>query len=460
MGAEYAKLGPVKVISRSFLVASVAIIALFAAARPGAAEVSAAEVSDTAAAEHEARTPLSQVAEARAKSGQVVLHYFGREACPYCRQAETWLGPMQERHPDLIVRAIDVDEPAGRRLFISMMRERAKTPSAVPAFILEGVAEAGAPPDDAVWVGFSETIAAQIEADLAARLAGHEAPARPEGQLDLGWLGTVDLAAQPMLIATLLIAFVDGFNPCSLWVLTVLLAMILATRSRARIAAVGVTFLVVTTLIYGLFIVGLFTALAVMSSLGWIQLAVGVLAIAFGAVNVKDFFAYKKGLSFTIPDRFKPAIYRGGRAIRKDRPLAITLALTVALAGGVALVELPCTAGFPVLWTAMISDAGISHGGFAALLGVYLLVYLSVEIAILVGALITMRITRMQERHGKTLKLVGGTVMIALGLVLWIDRSVMERPAAALAVLLAALAVSLLVLVATRAWDRRSKARR
>jgi cytochrome c biogenesis protein CcdA len=416
----------------------------------GTAGASRAEAGQPVAADHGDVSPAMQ-------SAQVVLDYFGREACPYCRHAELWLEPMQTRHPELLVRATDVDEPTGRDRFITMMRERGETPSAVPTFILTSRDEGGDLSTDAVWVGFSEAIAAQIEADVSARLSGQAPPTRPAGELDLGWLGTVDLGAQPMLVATLLIAFVDGFNPCSLWVLTVLLAMILATRSRARIAAVGLTFLAVTTLIYGLFIVGLFSALVVMSSLGWIQLAVGLLAIAFGAINVKDFFAYKKGLSFTIPDRFKPAIYRGGRAIRRDRPLAVTLAITIALASGVALVELPCTAGFPVLWTAMLSDAGLGHGGFAALLAVYLLVYLSVEIAILVGALVTMRVTRMQERHGKTLKLFGGAVMIALGLVLWIDRSIMERPAAALGVLLVAVAASLLVLLATRAKERRTR---
>ena len=444
VGAKAALLALVKpmsgLVSRFMLVASIAMLA--------------ATWSSGAAAGQQAAPA------AEAERGQVELHYFGREACPHCRRAEAWLETLQAEHPDLVVREIDVDDPEGRRLFADMMRERGETPSAVPTFIVEG-GDDGAPSfEDEVWVGFSEGLVAQIEADVSARLAGEAAPQRRPGELDLGVFGSVDLGAQPMLVATLLIAFVDGFNPCSLWVLTVLLAMILATKSRARIAAVGITFLLVTTLIYGLFIVGLFTALVVAGSLGWIQLAVGLLAITFGAVNVKDFFAYKKGLSFTIPDRFKPTIYRGGRAIRRDRPLATTLAITVALAAGVALVELPCTAGFPVLWTAMISDAGTSPAAFAGLLAAYLFVYLSVEIAILVGAIVTMRITRMQERHGRTLKLLGGAVMIALGLVLWIDRSLMESPASSFGVLGLAVAAALAVLAATRIWERERRRRR
>ena len=51
-------------------------------------------------------------------------------------------------------------------------------------------------------------------------------------------------------------ALVDGVNPCSLWVLTMLLALVLHSGSRRRVMAVGGTFLLVTSLMYGLYIVG------------------------------------------------------------------------------------------------------------------------------------------------------------------------------------------------------------
>jgi cytochrome c biogenesis protein CcdA len=387
-----------------------------------------------------------EVAEA-SDAAEPVLWYFWRDRCPHCARAEAWLETLIQRYPALELRKVEVvQDDAGRALFFEMMRERGERASGVPSFIL----------DDAVWVGFSQPLADDIEEAVAARLTdGVQDSTRARRVLDMGPLGTVDLAAQPMILATVLIAFVDGFNPCSLWVLTVLLAMILATRSRARIAAVGLTFLLVTAAIYGVFIAGLFAAFAIAGQLGWIQVAVALLALAFGAVNVKDYFAYKKGLSFTIPERFKPRIYRGGRAVRKDRPLPVTLAITVALASGVALVELPCTAGFPVIWTNLVSEAGVGTAGFGGLLAVYLLVYLSVEITILVVAIVTLRASRMQEIHGRTLKLFGGMVMIALAFVLLFDPSLMEQLASSLLVIAAAVAASTVILLADRWWRAR-----
>ena len=366
------------------------------------------------------------------------LWYFWRDHCPFCREAADWLDRLEVERPGLDVRRVEVvRDPAGRDRFLTMMAERGETPRAVPTFIL----------GDEVWVGFSPTIAEQLEGRLSPGTAATEPSPR---RLDLGPLGRIDLAGESMLFATLLIAFVDGFNPCSIWVLTVLLAMILGSGSRARTAAVGATFLLVTAGLYGLFIAGLFAALSVARHLAGIQLAVALFALAFGAVNVKDYFSFRQGFSFSIPERFKPRIYRGSREVRRERPLPVTLLITVVLAAGVALVELPCTAGFPVVWTSLLAEAGVEGVAFAGLLAVYLLVYLLIEVAILTVAIATLSIGRLQETHGRTLKLLGGMVMLALGVVLLVAPSLMESLSGSLAVIGTALAAALAVMAVSR----------
>ena len=76
---------------------------------------------------------------------------------------------------------------------------------------------------------------------------------------------SVDLATQSLALSTALIAFVDGFNPCSLWVLSVLLALTLHTGSRKKVFIIGLVFLTVTALVYALFIAGLFTMFTIVS---------------------------------------------------------------------------------------------------------------------------------------------------------------------------------------------------
>ncbi|TVR60276.1 MAG: hypothetical protein EA422_14140, partial [Gemmatimonadales bacterium] len=143
-------------------------------------------------------------------AGSATLWYFWREGCPFCDQAEPWVEALDRRFPELTVQKVGVTrDPMAQAVFVRMMEERGQRASAVPTFIL----------DDEVWVGFSEPLAEDIENAVAARLGtADRSPSTGASVLDLGPLGRVNVAAQPMVAATALIAFVDGFNPCSLWV--------------------------------------------------------------------------------------------------------------------------------------------------------------------------------------------------------------------------------------------------
>jgi hypothetical protein len=320
---------------------------------------------------------------------------------------------------------------------------------------------------ETVWVGFNEQIGAEVEAAVVAAIEAGEAevtepvdetpvgpdpPPAVDTVIDVPLLGEIDAAARSAIGATALIALIDGFNPCSLWVLTVLLAMVLnAGASRGRVALVGGTFLTVTGLIYGLFIAGVFTVLGFIEHLDAIRIGVAAIALFVGAVNVKDYVAYKRGLSFTIPDRFKPKIYRGGRAVRDlDRPLPAVLGTTIAMAAGIALIELPCTAGFPVIWSGIMRTQGIEGAAFGGLLGLYLLIYVLDELVLFTIVVATLKIGRFEERHGRLLKLLAGTVMLSLGVVLLVAPTVMENLLVATLVVVGSAVVALVIDVVNR----------
>jgi len=376
----------------------------------------------------------------------VTLLYFGADGCPFCEQMERYLDDLEADFGDdleVIRYEVSGDQEAQDR-WVRELAERGREASGVPTTIL----------GDQVWVGFNRDIGERITQAVSREVAerdppdgevGPEVPVPDDTSVSVPFLGEIDVAARSALAATALIAFIDGFNPCSLWVLAVLLAMVLnAGMTRGRVALIGGVFLTVTGLIYGAFIAGVFTVLGFIEHLGAIRIGVAFIALFVGAVNVKDYLAYKKGLSFTIPDRFKPRIYRGGRSIRDaDRPLAAVLGTTVAMAAGISLVELPCTAGFPVIWTGILRTQGVEGSAFAGLLGLYLLIYILDEVVLFAAVLITLKVSRFEERHGRLLKLLGGAVMVALGIVLLAAPQLMEDLVGATLVILGAVIAAL-----------------
>ena len=264
---------------------------------------------------------------------------------------------------------------------------------------------------------------------------------QPAQIITIPLIGQVDLAKQSLFISTAIIGFVDGFNPCSLWVLAILLAITLHSGSRTKTLVVGLTFLLTTTIVYSLFITGVFTIFSYVGYLQWIQTLIGLIALVFGVVNLKDYFWYKEGVSFTISDKHKPKIYQNMRStVTTPRSMIGLVGSVAVMAVGVSLVEFACTAGFPVIWSNLMLSNNVSTMTFIALLGVYMLIYLIDELVVFGSAVVTMKASRVEEKHGRILKLISGAVILALSVVMLVNPALMNNLGPSLAVFSIALA--------------------
>ncbi|MCA1783078.1 MAG: glutaredoxin family protein [Dermatophilaceae bacterium] len=374
--------------------------------------------------------------------GESDLLFFWGDGCPYCELQKEWLEQAREDYPGLTVHEYEVwyDEE-NLALLTQVAADLGFEPRGVPVTVL----------GDRHWIGWADPIREDLTAHIEAQLAeadGAEvpdAPGEPSGTtISVPLIGSVTLG-DSLVASTVLIGFVDGMNPCSLWVITVLLAIVVRTGDRRRVILIGVTFLVVTALMYGLFIMGVYSALGLVSHLGAVQVVVALVAGGFGVISVKDYFAFKQGVSMTISDSAKPGLYQRMRRAAGHEALLPALAATVVLAMGAALIELPCTAGFPVLWAGILEANGVGTAQAVGLLPLYMVPYLLDEMVIFVVAVVTMRSLKMQERHGRLLKLVAGTMMLALAATVLIAPEAMSNPLFALLIFAAAIGVAALI---------------
>lgn len=383
----------------------------------------------------------------------VELVLFWGDGCPHCEAERAWLTEARDDYPSLRVTEHEVwyDEQ-NRELFAATAADLGFEPSGVPTTVV----------GERYWVGWSPTVQAEIE-KLLQSTGTAEPPVRDAGSgtVDVPLVGDVAVGADSLVVSTLVIGFVDGVNPCSLWVVSVLLAIVVRTGSRRRVLAIGTTFLAVTAGMYALYMAGIYSVMGVVGHLGAVQAVVAVVAGIFGVVSIKDYFAFKRGLSFTIRDSSKPGIYRRMRTAAGRQDLWPALGATAVLAVGVSLLETPCTAGFPVLWTGLLAESGVGTAEAAMLFVLYMVPFLLDELLVFGVAVVTLRATRMQERHGRLLKLVAGTMLLTLAVVVLVRPGTMSEPGPALAVFATAFTVAAAVhLVATRVVQRRQGAGR
>jgi thiol-disulfide isomerase/thioredoxin len=412
---------------------------------------------------------LTSPKSAAAQEGNpVVIYMFWGEGCPHCAAAKPYFEDLANKYPEIELRFYEIyNSIENQEKFVKMADAYNFEAFGVPTIFI----------GDKYWEGYIESMQPEFERVINACIlqgckdsgAGIIVPVenRPETQpnetnqmeeeivrtrtIKIPLIGEINLNNQSLFISTLLIAFVDGVNPCSIWVLTMLLALTLHTGSRKRVALIGIIFIFITALVYALFIAGLFTFLTFISFVTWIQVVVAIVALVFALVNIKDYFWYKEGVSFTISDDKKPGIFKRMRKILdSSNSLWGVISATVVLAAGVSLVEFSCTAGFPVLWSNMLSAQGVETGEFVLLLLVYMIIYQIDELVIFFVAVFTLKASRLEEKHGRILKLIGGTLMLTLAGVMIFNPNLLNNLNSALVIFAVAFGLTVLILLVHR----------
>lgn len=340
----------------------------------------------------------------------VELEVFVRAGCPHCEAAKVFLAELQRERPGLRIIFHDiVQDSTARQRLATLVAERGITTLGVPTFVI----------GTDLIVGFlsADTTGTEIRTRLDSKTQG--ATGDPTIQsIQTKWFGELRVRDLGLPLFTIIIGLLDGFNPCAMWVLLFLLSLLVNLKDRRKMALLAGTFVLVSGLVYFAFMAAWLNVFLLIGLSRAVQFGLGGIALFVGAVNVKDFFAWRRGITLSIPESVKPGLYARVRAILQAEKLIVALAGIVVLAGLVNMIELLCTAGFPALYTQMLSLHQLPMWKYYSYLGLYNMAYIFDDSLMVTIAVFTLSRRKLQERAGQWLKLASGTVMAALGLLL------------------------------------------
>jgi hypothetical protein len=334
------------------------------------------------------------------------IEVFSRHGCPHCALAYDWLDTLKQGQPQVTIIARDVyAAPENMDRFLELNGRFGIDRPGVPAFLV----------CDRFLVGFDPaTTRAEIEALLGMR---DSAAARPP-QVDLPWIGEVTLDRVGLPLFTLAIGLLDGFNPCAMWVLLFLLALLVNLHSRRRMALIAGTFVVISGAVYFAFMAAWLNVFLVAGYSRALQIGLGLAALLIGAIHLKDGLGRQVGISLRIPGAAKPGLYGRMREVVYARDLTAALLAVVTLAVAVNAVELLCTAGLPALYTGILAQHSLTAPSYYGYLLLYNLAYMADDGLMVAIAVYTLSHRKLQEGSGRLLQLLSGTVMVALGALL------------------------------------------
>jgi glutaredoxin/cytochrome c biogenesis protein CcdA len=358
------------------------------------------------------------------------IEVFTRTGCPHCSAAKHFLSDLQHRRPDITIRIYKIDEdPGARERLLSLSAKQGGAPG-VPAFFLRGELLVGFMSPETTGARIVELLtlpmsAPSVEREGACRVMstapcddGRSAPVAPADEIAVPLFGHLSIEKLGLPFFTFALGLIDGFNPCSMWVLLFMLSLLASLRDRWKMLIIAGTFVAVEGLAYFAFMAAWMNAFLLIGLSRPTEVILGGIGIAAGMINVKEYWAFHRGITLSIPESAKPGLYARLRGILQAEHLVAAVLGTVVLAILVQVVELLCTAGLPALYTRILTLRQLDWWAYYGYLGIYNLAYMLDDVLVLAMGVITLSQRRLQEREGRWLKLLSGAVMVGLGAVL------------------------------------------
>jgi hypothetical protein len=393
-------------------------------------------------------------------AGKPILHlyFYWSNKCPHCAEALPYVDNLTVLRTDLELHSYQlVGEPDNVARYEVMASALGQEARSVPAFILCNTMLTGFDPE--VTPQQLESLLNRCKQHVTVHhtLTGFSGMEQEPIVLHLPFIGAIEAGVSSLPVITVLIAGVDAFNPCAFFVLMFLLSLMLHTGKRRSMLLVGGVFVFFSGLLYFLFMSAWLNLFRLIGHLDAITMGAALVALLVGLINIKDFFWFKQGVSLTISEQAKPKLFQRMRDLLRARSLLTILVATSGLALFANLYEFLCTAGFPMVYTRILTLSELSNLQYYAYLLLYNLVYVIPLLVIVVVFVVTMGVRKLREAEGRVLKLLSGSMMLTLGLVLLITPNVLQNLVATILILLCAILLSVLLAYLERLGHKRQR---
>lgn len=239
-----------------------------------------------------------------------------------------------------------------------------------------------------------------------------------QDKINLPFLGTVEIKNFSLPILTIIIAALDGFNPCAMWALLFLISLLLGMKDRVKMWIMGSVFVFVSGAVYFLFMAAWLNVLLFIGFLFWVRMAIGGVAIGSGIYHLRDFWKNRDGKCKVTDSEKKKNYFSKLKKIVIEEKFWMSLLGIIVLAVSVNMVELLCSAGLPAVYTQILTMAGLSKLEYYGYLLLYIIIFMLDDMLIFILAMVTFKMTAFSSKYTRWTSLIGGILMLVIGVLL------------------------------------------
>lgn len=374
--------------------------------------VSAAEI------EQETATSSNSATNSEVLDNPVTLKFFWGEGCPHCHQEALFLEKIQTEFPQLNIEAYEVFYNAeGQNLMEDTAEELGVQVQGVPFTVIGNKYLVGYSSDETTGAALRREVAQQLDVSLPAEATTSINESEP-GQVTLPIFGEISADNLSLPLFTILVALVDGFNPCAMWTLIFLISLLLNMKDKKRMWLLGSLFIVASAGVYFLFLAAWFNFFTYFGYLRWIKVVIGLIALAAGGYYLKEAISNPTGACKVSQNQKRRLVFEKLKEFTLQKSIILAALGIMALAVAVNVVELACSAGLPAVYTQVLAMSNLPGWQHYAYLGLYILIFMIDDLAVFFIAMTTLKAVGLDGKFSRYSHWIGGILLLTIGLLL------------------------------------------
>ena len=350
---------------------------------------------------------VHDIVDVPVEGGKINLYLFHSADCSHCAQEIKWLNSnIKDEYKDYLnIYMFEVTYNEDNDKLMELAADRLGVSSeSVPLTII----------GSKTYVGYSDATASRIETQIK-KYAEFDA----DDTVKIPILGNINMRDVSIPVVAVVLGFIDGFNPCAMWILLFLINMFFGMKDRKKAWILGMVFLLVSGLVYFLSMLGINFVIGI-ATINWMKKIIALFILGAGIFNFRKYLKTRKEeAGCTVVDAKKRRKLTSKiKKIMNSKTFLLSLLGIITLAVSVNLIELACSLGFPLIFTEILSINNIKGVLRIIYLIIYIFFYMIDDMVVFGVSMITVEATGITNKYNKLCTLVSAVIMIIIGLLL------------------------------------------
>ncbi|MCA9385689.1 glutaredoxin [Candidatus Dojkabacteria bacterium] len=367
-----------------------------------------------------------------------IIHVFKRDDCTHCQDQKEFLDQLAQERTDFTVVEYDIYTQEGEEIWeqvVALENTSKVTPITIVGYdVIVGFSDPETTGEEIMRlldrnsqvepVSLEEFIQAggtngNVKIVASTCSDSGEPCQLPEEPLNvkLPFFGVVNVKQYSLPVLSVVLGFVDGFNPCAMWVLVTFLVVLMQIGDRRKMWLFAGLFILAETIMYHLILQVWFTTWDFVGLNNIVTPIVGIISLGAGI-----FFLYEwktsDGTCKVTNVKQKQKIKTKINSLVSQKFTIFTAIGIIGLALSVNVIEFACSIGIPQAFTKVLELNNLTFWQTEFYMLLYILFYMVDDFIVFGLALYSFEKLGLTTKYSKISNLVGGILMIILGFLL------------------------------------------